>query len=96
MDAGCDWIYSFPRLHLIDFGPAATGKSAMDYDPGEAIRRELKEKERAEEVAALRAEFDRAYEENVRRAQHEPLPVTVSAYRDVFGRLPQGWPHASK
>ncbi len=21
---------------------------------------------------------------------------SVSAYRDVFGRLPQGWPHASK
>jgi len=44
-------------------------------------------------MEALAAELAEAHEENVRRACHLPLPATVDAYRDVFGALPDGWPH---
>jgi hypothetical protein len=41
----------------------------------------------------LEARLGRMHEEAVARARHEPLPATVSAYREVYRRLPEGWPH---
>jgi hypothetical protein len=93
-EAECDWIYSFPRLYLVDFSGLVEDQSEMaEYDPSEAVRADFERSERAEQTAALRAEFDHAYEEDVRSAADKPLPVIVSAYRDVYGKLPQGWPH---
>jgi len=92
--AGCDWIYSFPRLHLLDMrGPTPWRDDELGYDPSEAVRAELEENERREELEALSAQLEEAYEEALRRARHEPLPPTVAAYRAVFGVLPEGWPH---
>jgi hypothetical protein len=90
---GCRWIYSFPRLYLVDLSDAPADDDAEDYDPSEAVRRELARDKDAEQVRALREQFDRAFEEDLARAQHAPLPATVAAYRDVFGALPEGWPH---
>lgn len=89
-DEGCDWKYSFPRLYLIDFG-ASKAPAMTEYDPSEAVRAELeRETSPANDLAA---ELDRLYEEAVERARDRPLPVIVAAYRDVYGRLPTGWPH---
>jgi hypothetical protein len=91
---GCDWIYSFPRLHVIDMrGPDPKRDDELRYDPSEAVRAELEGRGRREELEALSSQLDEAYEEAVRRARHEPLPATVAAYREVFGALPDGWPH---
>lgn len=74
-DAGCDWIYSFPRIHLLRYG------DPTDPESDEPSIREFAES------------LDRAHEESVRRAQGVPLPRVVAAYREVYGRLPEGWPH---
>lgn len=74
-EAGCDWIYAFPRIHLLRLGEPARTESD---DP--AFR------EFAESL-------ERAHEESVRRARDLPLPALVTAYRKVYGRLPEGWPH---
>ena len=71
-DAGCDWIYSFPRLYLLRLDAHAACDAEHD---------------------SLAEELDRAHEESVLEARSEPLPPTVAAYRTVFGRLPEGWPH---
>lgn len=88
-DEGCDWKYSFPRLYLIDFG-ASQPPAMTEYDPSEAVRAEL-ERDSAP-VSDLAAELDRLYEEAVEKAHDRPLPAIVAAYRDVYHRLPTGWP----
>lgn len=91
---GCDWVYSFPRLHIIDLsGPAQALDDELDYDPSEAVARELGERERREKLEALSSRLEDAYQDAVRQARHEALPDTVMAYREVFGVLPRGWPH---
>lgn len=77
-EAGCDWIYSFPRIHLLRLGDPAPADAGDSDD--EAIRE-------------FAASLDRAHEDAVRKARHRPLPAVVAAYRRVYGRLPEGWPH---
>lgn len=92
--ADCDWIYSFPRLYLIDFrGARRQADDELAYDPSEAVAAELEEAEHRKERDALSRRLDEAHEEAVRHAREKPLPATVAAYRDVFGALPEGWPH---
>ena len=31
----------------------------------------------------------------VEEAKYKPLPKTVQAYKNAYGRLPKGWPHKS-
>ena len=63
-----------------------------EYDPSRAVAAEL---ERANESSDddLEVSLDRMHDEAVARARNESLPATVAAYRNVYGRLPQGWPH---
>jgi hypothetical protein len=89
----CRWIYSFPRLYLLDLRGAQANDDPTAYDPSEAVRAELEEAERAQGVESLAEKLDQAYEEAVRAARDAPLPPTVAAYRDVFGQLPEGWPY---
>jgi hypothetical protein len=65
----------------------------LSYDPGEAIRAELEQAERTEEIHALAEQLERGYRADLRRARQAPLPDIVAAYRDPFGTLPEGWPH---
>lgn len=74
-EAGCDWIYAFPRIHLLHLGDPALPERD---DP--AFR-------------AFAASLERAHVEAVRKARELPLPAMVAAYRKVYGRLPEGWPH---
>jgi hypothetical protein len=34
---GGDWRYSFPRLHLVDFGAIPDADSEVAYDPSELL-----------------------------------------------------------
>ncbi|MGL5019666.1 MAG: hypothetical protein ACRDBP_16145, partial [Luteolibacter sp.] len=88
---GADWAYTFPRIHVIDFGQREVD-AGMSNDPSAAIQREAEQKARAEETAKLRRQLDRDALSAKRRARTGPPPATVSAYQEIFGRFPQGWP----
>jgi hypothetical protein len=92
-DAGCSWIYSFPRIYLVEFGRSTEVDDPTAYDPSEAVRAELEGPGQAETADSLADQLERGYEEDMRRARRAPLPPAVAAYRDVFGHLPDGWPH---
>jgi hypothetical protein len=95
---GHDWFYQFPRVYLVDMRPLkaaldAEGPSATHaYDPSEAFARELAERERDEEIAAMQERLDETHAEAVEQAVDKPPPPTVCAYRDVYGVFPRGWP----
>jgi hypothetical protein len=88
----CRWIYSFPRLYLLDVRQRVAG-DFTGYDPSDAFRRQSEEVERTPRIQELAEELERLHEEALNRARPEPLAATVAAYRDVYGALPAGWPH---
>ena len=88
---GADWQYAFPQIYIIDFG-AREVDDGMAYDPSAAIQREAEQKARAEETARLQGQLDRDARSAKRRARIGPPPATVSAYQEVCGRFPRGWP----
>lgn len=94
----CDWKYSFPRIGLIDFGKPKKqnddeGADMLAYDPGKAVEDEIAHQKREQEIARLREELDRIYEQELEEAKDKPPPKTVQAYKIVYGCLPDGWPH---
>jgi hypothetical protein len=46
--------------------------------------------ERCARLREISMVLSRAYEENA--GLYAPLPGIIAAYRDVYGRLPEGWP----
>lgn len=98
-ERGCDWRYSFPRLHLVRLssGPGSDddpgGSGYPSHDPDDAVGAGLSAGEEERELGSLQEEIERRNAEAVRRARHELLPPAVAAYREVYGRLPEGWPH---
>jgi hypothetical protein len=46
--------------------------------------------ERCSQLREISVALSRAYEENA--GLYAPLPAIIAAYRDVYGRLPEGWP----
>lgn len=92
--AGRDWRYVFPRIYVGRVSEEDDG-GFEEYDPSTAVRAELEHEEREEEFRALEEELDRAHDEAVEQAHRMPPPPTVSAYRDVYGVLPIGWPPPS-
>jgi len=91
----CDWNYSFPRLYLIDFGnnnDAKENDNMADYSPGQALAKEMEEKERQKEVNELKEKFDASFNEEYEEAKYKPLPEVVQAYKNIFGVLPAGHP----
>jgi hypothetical protein len=88
---GADWSYAFPRIHVIDCGQGEADFETA-YDPSAALQREAEQRARAEKTAKLRRQLDRDAQAAKRRARIGTPPATVSAYQEVFGRFPQGWP----
>ncbi len=95
---GLDWVYHFPRLHLVDFRPL---KKALDddkdpdwagYRPSNALAKKAEEAERDRELAEARRALEEGYWEEVEEALKQPPPTTVVAYQGVYGRFPRGWP----
>jgi hypothetical protein len=92
-DRQCRWRYAFPRLYFTRFQKETEG-DLTGYDPSDAVQLQLEAAARDADDEALSQALDREYMESIRRARHAPLPAIVAAYRDVFGELPDGWPHA--
>jgi hypothetical protein len=95
--AGCDWEYHFPRLMLVNMRPLLETMGGDEpefagYDPSAELAKEEEERAGEEESNVLRARLDEAHREAVEEAQGGPPPKTVEAYREVYGRLPKGWP----
>jgi hypothetical protein len=96
--AGCDWRYTFPRLHLVDLRPLGDAlkerdeSSQFDYDPSAAFAQEAERAEKDAEIAETRAQLDDSYCEAVAAAREGPPPLTVAAYRAEYGEWPEGWP----
>jgi len=98
---GCDWVYTFPRLHVIDMRPLAKALEAekepeepewLNYSPDEALAQEAEDKEKDQSIAEMHESLDEGYREDVAAAQEKPPPRIVEAFREVYGRLPTGWP----
>lgn len=88
-----DWRYVHRRLHLLELNELRDELDDLDaYDPSEAVARELSRKERAADVAELRASLDAAYREEVERARSGPPPAVVRSFEKIFDRTPAGWP----
>jgi hypothetical protein len=90
-EAKCRWIYSFPRLYLVDLSRQQDSDDWSEYDPSEAVRRTLTRAEESERRDELRAELERSYADDVEGARFRRLPTPVD--REVYGVLPEGWPH---
>lgn len=91
-DVGGDWQYSFPRLHVVDFGAAAPLESTSEYDPSMAFAKEQAREVQARETTRLQRELDDSAKQAMREARVKEPPETVQAYQSVFGRFPAGWP----
>lgn len=88
-----DWVYSFPRLHLISFDHLKTDSpdAPATYDPNKALADEMERQQRQAANRKLQADFDRAAEEAMEEAQYKEPPMIIRAYRNVYGRFPKGW-----
>ena len=92
---GGDWVYHFPELGLVDFGGLRPDwESLARYSPSEALAAERKAQKREAEVARLRADLEEINTRAREDAMDRLPPVTVRAYRQVYGRDPKGWPPA--
>jgi hypothetical protein len=94
---GYDWRYAFPELGLVDMRPLRDAldehtANTGDMRPISVPDEDEAEKQRASELAEVRASLDRAHREAVDTARHGPPPTTVEAYSSVYGCWPEGWP----
>lgn len=86
---GAHWQYHFPELLLVDLSPS---RDRLETTPAGVRGVDDEGHERDAEIARLRADLAEAHGHALRDAIDRPPPATVSAYRDVFGRNPKGWP----
>jgi hypothetical protein len=89
-ELGCNWSYSFPRLHAFSFQKPV--KPESDYSPSKALQQQQDEVENAREENRLRKALDKSALEAKREARRQPPPETVVAYLNVFQCFPVGWP----
>lgn len=78
------WCYSFPEIHLIDFGGTHKASDAP-YSPSESLSRQEEQKNFAKKLK------DDTKERKTRAWDQAP-PTTVQAYQNVFNSDPVGWP----
>lgn len=92
---GANWIYRFPRIGVVRFDrPEDSSGDPADYSPSEAFAREQKKREDDEAFARMEAELEEAYRASAEAAAKAEPPSIVQAYRNVYGRFPDGWPPA--
>jgi hypothetical protein len=95
---GLNWVYHFPRLHLVDFRPLREALDRegtpnwADYSPSEALAKEEEQRKRDEETAAFRERLEEGRNEEIEEALKQAPPAVVEAYRIVYGHWPEGWP----
>lgn len=88
---GADWRYSFPRIHLIDFGGQPRDEDEP-YDPSLGFDKEQERKTREKELRETRRKMDLDVIAAKREARGAEPPATVRAYQEMFGKFPYGWP----
>ncbi len=89
------WQYAFPKLGVVRFQKPETpdGKPEWEgYDPSAALAGQEKERAEEAEFRKLQADLEAAHREDLEAAKKRPPPLTVQAYREVFGHWPAGWP----
>jgi hypothetical protein len=91
---GADWIYHFPELHLVEFGPSDRDAEPSTYSVTESAVAELNAQRHRAETARLRTDVEEMNTSAREEAIDRPPPTTVTAYRQVYGRDPRGWPPA--
>lgn len=90
---GGEWVYHFPEIGLVDIGDVLPEAEMLGrYSPHEAVMAERKAQEREAEIARMREELDEMNVQAREAAMDRLPPVTVRAYRQVYGRDPKGWP----
>lgn len=90
---GYSWRYSFPRLGAFRFrNPDPQTESMESYNPSEAFAREQEEINKDEAFQQLQDKLEKSYREAVEEAKNHPPPKLVTAFRDIYGHWPQGWP----
>jgi hypothetical protein len=92
--AGCDWVFNFTQLALIDLAQGKTEESVapQDYDPSKAMEAELKKQADQQSKEALKAKIEDINAKAKEDALYKPPPKVVQAYKVVFGKFPVGWP----
>ena len=92
---GADWVYHFPEIHLTDLSaPKPKNDTAETYSVSEAAVAEFEAQKRRADLERMRAKLHQANTEAREEALDRQPPATVSAYRQVYGRDPRGWPPA--
>jgi hypothetical protein len=90
---GYGWRYAFPRMQVFRFGkPDSEEQDSVSYDPSASFAREQERVEKDAEFDRLQAELEQLHQDALEEAKVRPPPSTVSAFRDVYGRWPEGWP----
>lgn len=90
---GADWVYHFPELRLVDLGALGTESDQPPrYSLSEAAAAEVRARKREANLEGLRAEVAASNAQAREKAMDHPPPVTVRAYRQVYGCDPRGWP----
>ena len=95
LDVGADEVdveISFPQLGVVRFEQPEAQLDAVNYDPSEAIGRELKQREEDAECEKIQAKMDEVNRVSAEAAAKDEPPPIIRAYRRVYGRLPSGWP----
>lgn len=89
----CDWRYHFPQLYLINPNKdKSDSENPEDYDPGKAMVDELNEENKMQKHKKLKDEIEQMNREAAEEAAQNDPPSIVSAYAEVYGYLPKGWP----
>jgi hypothetical protein len=94
-NVGCDWKYSFPRLFAINlqkFSDPSKKDDLGNYQPEKSLEKQLEQKQKNEEVKNLQEKFDKFHDAEYEEAKYKPLITIVQAYKNVYGRLPEGHP----
>jgi hypothetical protein len=89
----CTWKYSFPRLYIMDFRHLKKEQTPEEYDPQQAVLKEIEEKKDTERLEKIRQEMEEEYQKELEEAKLNPPPIQVQAFVNVFGHLPEGFPH---
>jgi hypothetical protein len=93
-----DWVYHFPRIHLVDFQPLREALDSKDkpewtdYSPSDAFAKGAADQQREREIAEFRDHLEADRNAAIEEALQKPAPSRVCAYRNVFGSWPTGWP----
>ncbi len=66
----------------------------QNYNPAEALQRQMKKQQKQDEINKLQQDFDKTYEEEYEKARYAKPSEEVMAYYNVYGHWPKGHPLA--